>query len=312
MTAFKILFLGTSPFALPSLKLLAENFTCLSVVTRPDRPAGRGKPLTATPVKLEALKYNLELFQPEGHEDLMEVLRLSNPHLVVNVAYGMFLKEDVLNFPPLGCINLHPSLLPAYRGAAPIQRAIMAGEETTGVTVLYMTPRLDAGDIILQEKTYIDPEETYGMLHDRLAEMGSKVLLKAIYLLKEGKAPRHPQDETKVTYAPLITKEEELILWTRPALSLHNQVRALNPSPGAYTRYRQRRLKIWRTSVVEKNDEAPLFPPGTICQVGKDFVEVAAGRNLLKIQEVQLESKKKMEMEEFLKGHPLKVGDRFA
>lgn len=311
MTDFKILFLGTSFFALPSLRVLAENFQRLSVVTRPDRPAGRGKRLTPTPVKLEALKYNLELFQPEDQEELMEVLRRVNPHVLVNVAFGMFLKEDVLNFPPLGCINLHPSLLPAYRGAAPIQRALMAGEEITGVTVLYMTSRLDAGDIILQEKTSIDPQENYGMLHDRLAEMGSKVLLKALQLVRDGKAARHSQDEARATYAPSITKEEEVILWSRPAISIHNQVRALNPVPGAYTKYRQRRLKVWRTSVVEKNVENSLFPPGTICSVGKDFVEVATGQNLLKILEVQLEGKKRVGLEDFLKGHNMEVGERF-
>ncbi len=316
MADLKILFLGTSPFALPSLRVLVENFRLMVVVTRPDRPAGRGKNIAATPVKEEALKYNLELYQPEGHEGLLKVLKKVNPQVLVNVAFGMFLRPDVLNFPPLGCINLHPSLLPAYRGAAPVQRALMAGEEITGVTVLYMSSRLDAGDIILQEKTCIDPQENYGALHDRLAELGSLTLLKALELIAEGKAPRLPQDDDKATYAPVITREEEAISWSRPAIAIHNLVRSLTPVPGAYTNYRHKRLKVWKTSLAGKAAENLLcdplsFPPGTVCSVGKDYVEVTTGQNSLNILEVQLEGKKRMDIEDFLKGYKLEVGERF-
>jgi len=312
----KILFLGTSSFALPSLRALAENFQRLAVVTRPDRPAGRGKSLSATPVKEQALKYKLQLFQPEDHHGLMQVLREVNPHVLVNVAFGMFLRPDVLKFPPLGCINLHPSLLPAYRGAAPIQRALMAGEEITGVTVLYMSSQLDAGDIILQEKTGIDPQENYGALHARLAELGSLALLQALELVAKGEAPRRPQDEGKATYAPAITREEEAISWCRPAIAIHNLVRALSPVPGAYTIFRHKRLKIWRTSWSEKAAEdlsgAPLpLQPGTVLAVGKDYVDVVTGQNVLTILEVQLEGKKRMGLEDFLKGYRVEVGERF-
>jgi methionyl-tRNA formyltransferase len=316
VTGLKILFLGTSSFAVPSLRVLSENIRQVAVVTRPDRPAGRGRRLSATPVKEEALKYNLELFQPDNHEGLLQVLQTVNPQVLVNVAFGMFLKPAVLNFPPMGCINLHPSLLPAYRGAAPIQRALMAGEKSTGVTVLYMTSRLDAGDIIMQEKTEIDPEENFGELHDRLAELGSKVLLKALELVAQGKAPRQPQEEDKATFAPPITREEEAISWSKPAVSIHNLVRSLNPVPGAYTGYRGKRLKVWRTSLAEKSPESPAvdrlsLPPGAVCSVGKDYAEVVTGQNTLKLLEVQLEGKRRMSMEDFLKGYSMKVGERF-
>jgi methionyl-tRNA formyltransferase len=312
----KILFLGTSSFALPSLRVLAENFRLAAVVTRPDRPAGRGKNISATPVKEKALEYDLALYQPEGHEGLLNVLREVNPQVLVNVAFGMFLKPDVLNFPPLGCINLHPSLLPSYRGAAPVQRALMAGEEFTGVTVLYMSSRLDAGDIILQEKTGIDPHENYGALHDRLAEFGAVTLQKALELLAEGKAPRLSQDEGKATYAPLITREEENISWSRPAIAVHNLVRSLNPVPGAYTNYRHKRLKVWKTSPAEKTggvllSDSLFLSPGTVCAVGKDYLEVMTGQNSLNILEVQPEGKKRMNAGDFLKGYRLEMGERF-
>ena len=316
MQDLKVLFLGTSSFALPSLRVLAGHLRGLAVVTRPDRPAGRGKNLLATPVKNEAIKHDLRLFQPEGHADLLTVLEKADPHLLVNVAFGMFLNPDILNFPPLGCINLHPSLLPAYRGAAPIQRAIMSGEKTTGVTVLYMVSRLDAGDIILQEKTAIDPLESYGALHDRLAESGSLLLYKALKLVAKGEAPRFPQDENRATYAPIITREEEEIIWTEPAVSIHNLVRSLNPVPGAYTRYRKKRLKIWATSLAGSPEgdlqrDVSGFSPGTISAVGRDYLELTTGRGGLRIIELQPEGKKRMSIEDFLKGYRLEAGEKF-
>jgi len=241
-----VLFLGTPEFAIPSLrKLITSDLSSLAIVTRPDRPAGRTKKNTPTPVKVEALNNNLELFQPFDRDELLNVVKNFNPQLIINVAYGMFLPNAVLQYPLLGCINLHPSLLPSYRGAAPIQRALMAGEEYTGVTVMHMSSRMDAGDIILQEKTSIGPGENYGSLYDRLAELGSNQLLKALGLLNERKAPRSPQDEERVTYAPAISREDEKIIWERPALEIFNLIRALNPAPGAFTLFKNKRLKIW-------------------------------------------------------------------
>ena len=312
-----VLFLGTSAFAIPSLRILAESgLRSLTVVTRPDRPAGRGKKSSMTPVKAEALKYNISLFQPEGRTGLLDVLEKKNPDLLINVAFGMFLPPAVLDFPPLGCINLHPSLLPAYRGAAPIQRALMSGEEYTGVTVLYMSPELDAGDIILQEKTGIGFQENYGSLHDRLAELGAVKLLQALELLEKGVAPRIRQDEEKATYAPPLTRDDEKINWNNPAILIYNQVRSLDPAPGAYTLFRNKRLKIWNTAVDEgstpgqKEDYAPLSP-GTVSSVTKECFEVVAGRGFLRVLELQPEGKKRMSAGDFLKGYQLKVGDYF-
>lgn len=310
-----VLFLGTPTFALPSLrKLITGNLSSLAVVTRPDRPAGRMKKNTPTPVKIEALKYNLDLFQPVDKDELLKVLGQLKPQVLINVAYGMFLPKAVLEFPPLGCINLHPSLLPAYRGAAPIQRAMMAGEESTGVTVMYMSSRLDAGDIILQEKTSIGPEENFGSLHDRLAELGADQLHKALGLLEEGKALRISQDEEKVSYAPAISREDEKIIWEKSASEIFNLVRALNPVPGAFTLFRNKRLKIWCTSVQNNGKLQPCPVPersGTICSLDEDCIEVTTGCGLLKILDLQPEGKRRMSTRDFLKGNNLKVGERF-
>lgn len=315
MTKLKVLFLGTSSFALPALKTLQETFLLPAVVTRPDRRAGRGKRLTFSPVKEESLKHNLKIYQPQDKKELYVLLEEIAPQVVVNVAFGMFLPEEVLNYPALGCINLHPSLLPAYRGAAPIQRALMHGEEMTGVTVLYMTPRMDAGEIIVQEKVKILPGENFGSLHDRLAQVGAAKLKEALTLVARGEAPRRAQDEAAATYAPPLTKEEEKIQWSRPAKDINNQIRALVPLPGAYTFYRQRRLKIWEASLVRsagpvvQADDFPDVSPGAVLEVEKDYFTVATGEHLLKILALQPAGKRKMNTADFLKGYGLKVGE---
>ena len=317
MAGLKLLFLGTSSFALPSLRTLQENFDVSAVVTRPDRPAGRGKKMTASPVKEESLKHRLKIYQPQDRKQLYAVLEETRPQVLVNVAFGMFLPENVLNFPPLGCINLHPSLLPAYRGAAPIQRTLMNGEETTGVTVLYMTPQMDAGDIILQEKVKIEPGENFGSLHDRLSSYGAVKLQEALSLAARGTAPRRPQDETAATFAPALTKKEEKIQWSWPAGKIYNQVRALAPRPGAYTVYRQNRLKIWETAPL-KTAQAGLaadlltLPPGSVCQVNRNYFTVTTGAQLLKILLLQPAGRRKMSTADFLKGNELKVGEKLA
>lgn len=317
MVGLKLLFLGTSSFALPSLQTLRENFDVLAVVTRPDRPAGRGKKLTASPVKEEALKHRLKIYQPQDGKQLYAVLQETGPQVLVNVAFGMFLPENVLNFPPLGCVNLHPSLLPAYRGAAPIQRTLMNGEETTGVTVLYMTPQMDAGDIILQKKVKIGPGENFGLLHDRLACRGAVKLQEALSLVARGTATRRPQDKTAATFAPALTKEEEKIQWSWPAHKIYNQVRALVPRPGAYAVYRQKRLKVWETvplDTAQAGLPADLLslPPGTVCQVNRDYFTVTTGAQLLKVLMLQPAGRRKMSTADFLKGNELKVGEKFA
>lgn len=309
-----VFFLGTSSFALPALKMLVESpLRSLAVVTRPDRPAGRGKKDAVTPVKAEALKHDVRLYQPEKRAGLLNILEMENPDVLVNVAYGMFLPSAVLDYPSLGCINLHPSLLPAYRGAAPIQRVLMSGEEYTGVTVLFMSSQLDAGDIILQEKTGIGLQENYGSLHDRLAGLGAVKLRQALELLEKGTAPRIPQDEENATYAPPLSREDEKIIWSNSAVSIFNQVRSLDPAPGAYTRYRNKRLKVWKTAVEDEklSGDFTSYSPGTVSSVAKDSFKVAAGKGVLKIMELQPEGKKRMRAGDFLKGYQLKEGDTF-
>lgn len=310
--------MGTSPFALPSLERLHQgNFHLEGVITRPDSYAGRGKKLIISPVKEKALQYGLNLYQPQGPEQLLEVLRTLNFQVLINVAYGLFLPGTILQLPPLGCVNLHPSLLPAYRGAAPIQRALLAGEETTGVTVMYMSPRLDAGDIILQEKVDIGPEENYGSLHDRLAKTGGALLEKALTLIAGGRAPRRPQDEERTTYAPPLSREDEIISWPDPARKIFNQIRALDPAPGAYTIYQGKRLKIWKAAAGEvkslnlKENQGPITP-GTILSVNDDTFQVATGQGALTVLELQLAGKKRMPVSEFLRGNKLKAGEGFG
>lgn len=317
MKTLNIVFLGTSSFALPSLKILAESdFRPAAVITKPDRLAGRGKKVTPSPVKKEALALNLEVFQPENQKELYTVILKLKPDLIVNVAYGMILPARILNFPSFGCINLHPSLLPAYRGAAPIQRALMAGEEITGITVMYMTEKLDAGDILLQEKTWIGRDENYGSLHERLANLGAVKLIEALRLVARGKAPRLPQDEEGATYAPPLTREDEIIRWSSSSEAIFNQIRALDPLPGAYTFYQGKRLKIWRASLSAGSKEEPKkkvqhadFLPGMVIQVGKDYFDVKTGSSSLRILELQPEGKRRMKVKDFLKGYSLQVGE---
>ena len=317
MSTRSLVFLGSAPFALPSLRLLVEGGIEVSaVITRPDRPSGRGKKLTPTPVKEAAMEHNVKIFQPENKQQLLETLQQLKPQLLINVAYGMILPDAVLALPPLKCLNLHPSLLPLYRGAAPIQRALMAGESVTGVTVLFMTAKLDAGDIVLQEQVAIGPEENFGALHDRLADYGASLLLKAVNLQFQGKATRTPQADQQATFAPPLTREEEEINWSAPAVEIYNLVRALAPSPGAYTNFRGKRLKIWKAGLPQSpfelagsGDALPNDKPGTICHVDPISLKVQCGKGALLLHEVQPESKRPMDARSFAGGYRLEVGE---
>ena len=317
MSNRSLVFLGSSRFALPSLRLLVEEgITVSAVITRPDRPSGRGKKHTPTPVKEAALAHKLTLYQPENKKQLLETLQQLQPRLLLNVAYGMILPDEVLALPPLQCLNLHPSLLPSYRGAAPIQRALMAGESVTGVTVLFMTSQLDAGDIVLQEQVAIGPAEDFGTLHERLAEQGAALLSRGVNLQFQGRAPRIPQDDQKATYAPPLTREEEEINWSAAAETIFNLVRALAPSPGAFTRFRGKRLKIWKSRLPYSPSEyaalkgAPNTPPGTICYMDNACLAVQCGTGVLLLHVVQPESKRPMDARSFAGGYRLEVGEK--
>ena len=314
MPDLNLLFLGTAPFALPSLQRLYESEFCPSaVITRPDRPSGRGKKILSPPVKSTAQTLGLRVLQPSGKKGLFEILEQFQPRLLVNVAYGMILPPYILDYPKMGCINVHPSLLPAYRGATPIRRAIMAGDELTGVSVMYMAEEMDAGDIIIQEEVHIHQGETYGHLHDRLSQIGAHLLLDALKMVAGGSAPKTPQNKEKATYAPPLSPADELINWTRPAFEIYNQVRGLAPSPGAYTWFNEKRLKVSRVTPVEKNNmpSHPTgdFSPGTVCMVEKDRFWVAAGKGFIQVLELQPEGKKRIQAEDFLRGYSLQVGE---
>ena len=306
-----ILFLGTAPFAVPSLELLhTERFNLIGAVTRPDRPAGRGRQLKPSPVKESALKLGLSVYEPENKSELDDLIARLNPRLVVNVAYGMFLSRKALSIPDLGSVNLHPSLLPLYRGAAPIQRTLMAGDTKTGVTVIYMALKMDAGEIILQETVDISPGEDFGSLYERLSRSGALKLVEALDFVIRGEAEPVPQLECEATFAPPISGNDEKIDWSTGAVEILNQIRALSPQPGAYTFLGNKRLKVWRATASQISQIGGK-PPGTICSVGTDSFSVLTGEGALQVLELQAEGKKRIKTAEFLKGCKLKPGERF-
>lgn len=325
MKGLKLLFMGTPDFALPSLERLHRSRHRLqAVVTQPDRPSGRKKALRPPPVKVWALQHQLPVLQPTGlkEETFMRQVEQLSPDLIVIVAYGRILPPELLRLPRLGTINLHASLLPAYRGAAPIERAVIEGCSETGVTVMEVVQQLDAGDIILQERLPLHLADTAGEVAERLASVGSQLLVQAVDEIALGKARRAPQDCARVTYAPPLCREEECLDWSEDALSLYNRIRGLNPCPGAYTICRGRRLKIWRaappadgTAAVNSGEETFLpadAPPGTVL-VRRGSIFVAAGKkSFLELLEVQPAGKKPISAGDFCRGYRLATGEKLG
>lgn len=308
MPQFKILFMGTSRFAVPALQaLVAGGQQVAAVITRPDKPAGRGLQVRHSPVKEAAESLGLAVWQPRrvsSPESQAEIAQLA-PELTVVAAYGQLLSQAVLDIPRLGNINIHGSLLPRYRGAAPIQRAIMAGETETGVTTIWMSAGLDEGDIILQRTTPIGPAETYGALHDRLALLGAELLMETIAAVAAGTAPRLPQDNTQASFAPPIRPAETHLRWESPAAALFDLLRALAPAPGGYSFWRGKRLKIWQAEKI--NTIAGI--PGKIVEFSLRGPVVATGSGGLCLVEVQPEGRKRMSGGEFVRGYRPNVGD---
>jgi len=304
----QIVFMGTSPFALPALEALIQSKHTLSlVISQPDRPRGRGKKLSPTPVKEKALELGLPVVTPEKIKEIEKEIRAMNPELIVVVSFGQILPKSTLEIPTLGSLNIHPSLLPKYRGAAPLQRALMRGERETGVTIMWMNERLDAGDIFLQEKTPVHSEETYGELHDRLAVEGAKLLIKALDMLEMGERIAIPQNEEEATYAPPIKKEETRLAWARPAEELHNLIRGLSPVPGATLPGPKGPVKILRTRVVEDASGQP----GEILEAHpkKGTLVVACKEGALEILQIQPPGKKAMDAASFVRGYQPKAGE---
>ena len=310
----KIVFMGTPAFSAPILRMLhEEGYEILAVVTQPDRPVGRKKVLTPPPVKEEALALGLPVIQPEklrGSEELQQILALK-PDLVVTAAFGQILPKELLESPSLGCINVHASLLPAYRGGAPIHQAIIDGQSKTGVTIMYMAEKLDAGDIISQREIVIEDTDHTGGMFEKLSEIGRELLKDTMPAIIAGTNERIPQDESLVTYASNISREQELIDWNKDACTLYNQVRGLHPWPVAYTTFEGSNFKIWWAKPGETTTNAA---PGEVVKIAKDYFEVATGDgSSLALYDVQPSGKKRMTAEEYLRGtgSKLQIGDRF-
>lgn len=308
---WRIVFFGTPTFALPTLQTLFERpDEVVAVVTQPDREKGRGRRVVFSPVKELALRHRLTLLQPERvkEELFQEALIGLHPDLVVVVAFGQILPKSILNIPKYGAINVHASLLPKYRGAAPIAWAILNGEKVTGITTMVMDEGMDTGDILLQVETTIENEETCETLHDRLASLGAQLLNKTLEKMKIGGIHPIPQDHSKATYAPPLKKEDGHIDWKKGANEINRQVRAFNPWPGAFTKLGDQWLKIYKGEIRER----PLTgKAGAVVWVGSDFIEVETGKDSFRIKEVQLEGRRRMTIRDFLSGHPIPVGTVF-
>jgi len=304
----RLIFMGTPEFALPSLNALHQSgHSILAIVTQPDRPKGRGGHLTPPPAKLMAERLELAVLQPTRMKDpvFLESLRALNPDLIVVVAFGRILPPEILDLPLRGCINLHASLLPKYRGAAPIQWAIINGESETGVTTIQMDPGMDTGDILLHERVAILPKDTAGSLSVRLADHGADLLVRTLKEIEAGTIIPVPQEASAATMAPLIEKEAGEIDWTRPAVEIVNRIRGLSPWPGAYTFYQDVRWRIWKAEFEDRSDDQA---PGTILKSGREGISVATGRGILAIFELQPENGRRMNIREFLAGHSVETG----
>lgn len=302
----KILFMGTPEFAVPSLNaLLGAGHTVCGVFTQPDKPKNRGMKLLPSPVKVCALSHEIPVFQPAKMRDgeALGYLRELDPELIVVAAYGKILPSEILDYPARGCINVHSSLLPKYRGAAPINWAILNGETVTGVTIMHMAPALDAGDIISQASTPIGADETAPMLTARLAELGAELLVSAVEAIGAGTAVRTPQDEAGSTYAPMLSRELSPMDWNKPARTLHDQVRGLLPWPAAVAEFGGIRCKVFSTDLPLQTTDAA---PGTILEAGKRGIDIACGGGtVLHIDELQADGGKRMKAADYLRGHPL-------
>jgi len=304
MDALNIVFAGTPDFAAGHLQALIDSrHNVVGVYSQPDRPAGRGKKLQPSPVKKLALEHDIPVFQPLNfkQEGSIEELEALNADIMIVVAYGLLLPLAVLEAPKMGCLNVHASILPRWRGAAPIQRAIQAGDRETGITIMQMDVGLDTGDMLSKTTFDIDSNETGGSLHDRLLAKGPKALLQTLTLLQAGEAEAEKQDDNLANYAHKLSKEEALINWSLPAKDIELNVRAFNPFPCAYTLLGDQRIKVWQAIALDK---ATTLLPGTIARVSTDGVDIATSTGLVRLLNVQLAGKKAMAISDIVNGQP--------
>lgn len=298
--SLRVIFAGTPDFAARHLDaLLAANYNVVGVFTQPDRPAGRGKKLMPSPVKVVAQEHGLPVFQPASLRpaDNQQLIADLNADIMVVVAYGLILPKAVLEMPRLGCINVHGSLLPRWRGAAPIQRSLWAGDDETGVTIMQMDVGLDTGDMLYKLACPITPDDTSASLYDKLAELGPQGLIETLQLLASGKAKPEVQDESKVTYAEKLSKEEALLDWSLSAAQLERCIRAFNPWPMSYFMMDGQPVKVWKASVIETAMNAA---PGTILEADKQGIQIATAQGVLNIEELQPAGKKAMKAQDLL------------
>lgn len=311
----RAVFMGTPEIAATILKTVVESgkHEILAVVTQPDKPKGRGQELAYPPVKETALAYQIPVLQPEKVRtpEFLEQLAARKPEIILVAAYGKLLPKQILELPRYGCLNVHASLLPKYRGAAPIQWAVINGEAYSGVTIMHMAEGLDTGDMILSERVALAPEETAGTLHDKLAKLGGPALLQAMEKLEQGTAQRIPQEESEATYVKMIDKSFGQLNFRLSAIQLERLIRGLNPWPTAFTRLSGKLLKIWRAEVISREEltaKELSHVPGAVLRIERNGIGVLTGDGMLLIRELQLEGKRRMTAEEFLRGYPLKPG----
>lgn len=303
----RIVFMGTPDIAATCLKkLLADGCQVVGVYTQPDRPKNRGMKLAFSPVKEVALSHDLPVFQPESFrdEETVEQLRALAPDVVAVVAYGRILPQKVLDIPPKGCINIHASILPQYRGSAPYQWAVLDGQKQTGVTAMYLCREMDAGDMIDVAKTEIGPDETAGELLDRLAVLGADLLSATMEKLQAGTAVGVPQDHSRATYAPMLDKSMCPVDWNKTAQQVHDHVRGMNPWPVATAELQGKRFKIYATAVLQEQTQAT---PGTILALTKTGLKIACGEGVVEIRQLQAEGGKRMAAPDYFRGHPLEL-----
>lgn len=307
----KMIFMGTPDFSVPALKALAEQgHQVIAVVTQPDKPKGRGKAVQMTPVKEAALELNIPVYQPvKVREDgFLQQIEAMEPEVIVVAAFGQILPQRLLDIPKYGCINIHASLLPKYRGAAPIQWVIIDGEKETGITTMQMNAGLDTGDMLEKAVVPIDPEETGGSLHDKLSAAGGKLILSTLDKLEKGQLVPVPQTEENTCYAKMLDKALGKIDWNQDAQRIERLIRGLNPWPSAYTGLEGKTLKLWQAKVVEED-----YPgqPGQVVKAGKNELLIKTGKGTLSVLSLQLEGKKRMDTGAFLRGYPVSEGTIF-
>ena len=308
----RVIFMGTPDFAVGALEeIIKAGHEVVLVVTQPDKPKGRGKAMQYTPVKECALAHGIEVFQPVKvkEPENIEVLRKHQPDIIIVAAFGQIVPKSILDMPKYGCINIHASLLPKYRGAAPIQWAVINGEDVTGVTIMRMNEGIDTGDMIAKKTVRLAEDETGGSLFDKLAQVGAQLCVETMDIIEAGKAEYIPQNNEEATHTSMIRKELGLIDWNKSAVEIERLLRGLNPWPSAYSNLSGKTFKIWKAKVVSEENT---YEPGCICRIDKAGMYVQTGKGILLLTEVQMEGKKRMDADAFLRGYQIEEGTFFG